>query len=179
VNPFAGEQRLLHTRLNPDECRARLQERIASWFSLTPSRQRPVEGRVSAHGFEIRKFVLYGNPYQTVAKGIFMPSPEGTRLVVRLGLSRWIRIFVGLWFGGIVFFTILAILLTMTQSPSLEAMLTRLAMPLLSLLLLFLFGAGTVWLGRWLARNEAEFLMRFLRETLEAEDHPGKQHRSQ
>jgi len=94
-----------------------------------------VEGRVSAHGFEIRKFVLYGNPYQTVAK--------------------------------------------VTQSSSLEAMLTRLAMPLLSLLLLFLFGAGTVWLGRWLARNEAEFLMRFLRETLEAEDHPGKQHRSQ
>lgn len=167
---FISEQHLLLTQLSPEECRVRLEQRLARWFSLIPSDRKPIEGWVSNHQFEIRKFVLYRNPYQLVARGTFAPSTEGTYIVIRFALSQWVKIFIIMWLGLITSFAIFSILQVITTWPNLLTMPGWLDTPAPPLLILILGSIGVIWLGQRLSRNEPALLMRFLRETLEAEE---------
>lgn len=172
INPFAVEYRTLRTRLAPEECFRRLEPLVIPWGSrmamVWPSKEmlgRPLIGAVSSAGFELRRKIVYKNDLQTAASARFELAPDGTRMRVRLGARRWVLFFMSLWFSVI---TVL-----MLSVPYLCRAYPRSchgdpwfapAVPI--------FAACILVLGRWLSRDDAEFLISFLKEKLNAEEMP-------
>jgi hypothetical protein len=174
VNPFAVEQRVLHTTVTAEECGRQLAARLNAWRSgMVPiGQERWVSGTVSAQDFVLKKVITYRNSWQTEARGRFAPMLSGTRIVVHLGISRWVAVFdlVALVFACLCFLSVGSALVYAWHVPEPTS---HSDSPWVGLLLLLSFGAfivGMRHLGRWLARSEADFLVQFLREVLVAED---------
>ncbi len=170
--PWQTDHRLLETRLSPEECYARLAPQVASGFAFRTDR--PVRGSVSTNGFTLTKTISHRNSFQAQASGRFMPIPSGTRVEIGFALSPIVAVFICLWLGvvGIIFAgsLITGIVMARTLADSLAAVAFA-AFPAGMLL----FGIGLLAFGRWLTRDEPEFLMRILAETLEAQELPPKQ----
>jgi hypothetical protein len=158
------EQRhVLHTRLSPEECCARLEARclpLEGRWALqrrwqTPPKQLPVTGIIDTNGFLLHKttpILALG----TCAVGLFTPTPDGTQIGMYL-LS-----------GG-------RLSCDFPLDPPQPA----------SRLRLLLWQAGNYTVGMvariafsfdfWGARERRAFLLQFVQETLDATDVPGEQ----
>jgi hypothetical protein len=172
LNPFGVEYRTLRTRLAPEECFHRLEPLVIPWsarmailWSAQGAAGRPFIGAVSQYGFAVRKKIPYKNDLQTEASARFELAPDGTRMRVRLGTRSWVLIFMSLWLSiiTIVMFSVPYLCHAYPRSchgdPSFAPVVPILA-------------AGILALGRWLCRNDAEFLIAKLKETLAAEEIP-------
>lgn len=159
LNPFAVEHRTLRTRLAPEECFRRLEPLVIPWGSRVPilwsaqaTAGRPLIGAVSAAGFAVRKKIPYKNDLQTEASARFELAPDGTRMRVRLGARSWVLFFMVLWFSVItvIMFSVPFLCRSYPRSchgdPSFAPV-----VPIVAAIILVL--------GRWLCRNDAEFLM--------------------
>jgi hypothetical protein len=170
--PWAAEQRTLETRLSPEACRDRLTPLVGSWFAGWS--KCPVRGSVHGDGFSITKTISYRNSFQTQASGTFGSSAAGTRIRVRLGFPIVVAIFFTFWLVGVGALFAVSLLALIADLPgSLSA--PSLAGPAGFVLILggmFAFGVVLQTFGRWVARDEAEFLVRFLADTLEAHEVP-------
>ena len=130
--------------------------------------QKPVAGRISDEGFGISKKDSSGNSWRAEASGAFLPDGStGTRIVVRLGMNRWVIGLMLLWFTGVSFGAILSLLGLVVAFGSGD----RGVLPWL-LIMPGMFASGVVFrlYGLSSYRGQAGFLLRFLRETLEAEE---------
>jgi ABC-type sugar transport system permease subunit len=178
LNAFTAAKFLtLRTRLSPQECFCRLQRSTLPWSSailVIPlvTSTLPLIGWVYSTGFAVRKRALHSNGMQPEAKASFVAVSDGTHMTVRLGTRRWVTVlnfcsltFMMLMGGGIA-------LLCRLQGETRCTGPSVFAMPFVipsSLACILLF-------ARWLARDEAAFLVAFLKQTLEAEEVPETAH---
>lgn len=172
LNPFAVEYLTLRTRLAPEECCRRLEPLVMPWGSrmaiVWPTKEmlgRPLKGAVSPAGFALRKKIFYKNDLQTEGSARFELAPDGTRMRVRLGARRWVLLFMSLWLSVITVIMVSVPYLCHAYPRSChgDPWFTP-AVPVLAACILVL--------GRWLSRHDAEFLISFLKEKLQAEEVP-------
>jgi hypothetical protein len=159
----------LFSPLPPEECVERLCAATDPDGGFSFFGGNPVVGRISGRTVRLRKRIYYGNSFQILFTGTLQPAGAGTMLRGRFGIQRWVWGFMVFWFafnslvGGILF---VATLVTVLGGP-----MQAKGDPWVGLVVppgLVLFGAGLLWFGRYLARDEPEFLRGFLVEVLEA-----------
>jgi hypothetical protein len=120
------------------------------------SGQAAVIGWTGLGALHARKRIGYRNSFQTVLVARLRPSGGGTHVSVSTGMSGLIVAFLIVWFG---FSALLGLALAFSDAPSM-------AMYALGFIA---FGIALVSVGRYLARDEAEFLTEFLIDSLELE----------
>lgn len=161
-NPFAIERReVLVSPLARESCEERLRAQTGSIWNPFTWMSHPVRGSVNARGFWIVKALRYRNSAQTEARGVWHADGSGTRIEIEFGMrQRWLMAIVT---GLFVVFCILWWLSPVTSRTSRLPLAIATSMPLI-MLAIFVFAVA---FGRWLARNESEFLLEFLRRTLD------------
>ena len=139
--------------------------RMAILWPAQGAAGRPLVGAVSPDGFALRKKIPYKNDLQTEASARFEIAPDGTRMRVRLGARRWVLFFMSLWLSilTVIMFSVPYLCRTYPRSCHGNPWGAP-AVPV--------FAACILALGRWLSRNDAEFLIARLKETIAAEDVP-------
>lgn len=128
---------------------------------------RPLIGLVSPAGFELRRKIVYKNDLQTAATARFELAPDGTRMRIRLGARRWVVLFMSLWLSVITVIMVSVPYLCRANPKSCHGNLppwVAYSTPIFAFCILAL--------GRWLSRNDAEFLTALLKEKLQAEEVP-------
>jgi len=161
---MAPREWTLRTRFEPEVCAQRLKARINSdynWFG-----SKPAQGTVGRGWARLRKQIGYRNSFQTVMDVSMTPARDHTLLSCRVGLSPFVWAFAFVWVGflGLLWLGGLTDLFLNgvgADGGGLVFVLFPLGM--------IGFGAALLAFGRWLARDEATFLLAFVRETLEAD----------
>jgi hypothetical protein len=163
----------LFAPLTPAECAARLTAAVDEdrFFSRsTWLGGKPVVGGVTERGIRLRKRIRYRNDFQTQLRATLRAVPGGTLIAGRCGMPVSVRIFMSIWFAGLVLLTAPFVYFGITSllagSGTARTSWIDAGMPLLMLG----FGVGLIAFGRYLARDEAHFLKHFLVETLEAQE---------
>ena len=166
LDPFANERVALSTSLSPSECSDRLRRSKisflvpSSWFSLTA--KRPVHGRVSADGFALkRRHPLTRESLITQASGRYEERAGATLIRVRIGVSRFDRLFTFVMLGLVALLTVTT-LAAVGSTPGQDRWMFGVFPGLI-----FAFVYVVV---RLISLDDDAFLYRFLRQTLEAED---------
>jgi hypothetical protein len=172
---FASERLEIISPFPPEECARRILaeidvERATAFLVKRMAGARPVVGRVNGSSILLRKRVSYNNSFQTFLTATLQPHGTGTVIQGELALHPFTRVFMPVWFGGVVLFGGAALfvrllgLLTHHPSPAENNAWLVMVIPLGMLL----FGYLLVRFGRYLARDEACFLTDFLDRILEA-----------
>ena len=160
----------LVTPLDQASCVARLKKITgSSWFGFFSSK--PLRGSVSDREFHWRKPTFFSNGFQTHLTGMLTQEPSGTGITCRFGLSLSTRISLGiffLWCIGAPFVELLApgFISIKLDDVELSDETPRLLMAMLFLPLLGLF----FLFGRFLARNDQDFMLNLLKEKLQAQE---------
>jgi hypothetical protein len=170
-SPFRTSRTVLHSPLTPDSCIERVAAQIDGPFAFFGSR--PLTGSVSSLKMSLNKRIWYGNSFRTKLKVILKPTPMGTDLDCRAGLSLWPRIFMGYWFGFLALWLTGALYALWidpyaSQDPSVTQYHMRIFFPLFAILMA-IFGWGFVRFGRYLGRNEEAFLLDFIARITESQ----------
>src|SRR5258708_36040876 len=111
-NPYAPRFVTLRSRLSPEECFRRLQPLTLPWLSIVlvvpwAFSKLPVMGWVWPRGFAVRKLTVSFNvttPMQPEARAQFVVASDGTRMRVRLGVRRWVAIWIWIDFAFLIIF---------------------------------------------------------------------------
>lgn len=149
------------------ECARRLHTAVGSEWSLLPGS--PVVGVADADRLRIRKRTFYRNSFKPTLRAQLTDSDGGTRihcdlggtlplLPMALGIALLVVVIAGM-----------TIALLASRGIGLSAIPpAALIVPLAALPLFTGLGVGVVLLGRHLAKGDADYLLAFLRRTLEA-----------
>ena len=158
---------------SPDECASRVTAAIddetlfwlRGWFG-----SKPVIGRVSGLTLKLHKRIRYRNSFQRFFTATMRPHDGGTIISGTFGMHPFVRIFMLIWFGGLI--TVGTGLVASVINGSFRSSsgpngnFLGAAIPLGMLI----FGIGLVRFGLFLARNEARFITDFLIQTLNGEE---------
>jgi hypothetical protein len=162
---MASESLDLISPLPRDECVRRLQVATDRWWALFGSR--PLVGHVGESFLRVRKRIGYGNSFQCRLSATLEDEGSRTRLRCRLGMHPSVTLFMAFWFCGVVL--IGAEVLVSTAAALLRGDASAQAwMGIIGPFGMLAFGVALVAFGRFLARNEREFLLNFLRATIDA-----------
>jgi len=168
----------LYSPLPPAQCVQRLGEAIdperwpllrsGSWLG-----SRPVLGRVGNTSLRLRKRIRYNNGFQTYLMATIEPCGPGARIYGKFDVHYSTRWFYRVWTAFVLFFAAMVSIsaLSRLRSPASHPEIDGMILLVPFLVLAFVW--GVIRLGRYLARDEAEFLAAFIREHLHATDHPG------
>ena len=160
------------TKLSTVECLLRLESHVIPWSGVlrstfTPMDKGTVVARVRGDSFRLfaqgTKHVQ--NSFVPLFYGRVEATTEGARIVGRFRMHLFVRVFMGVWFGGLLAGAGLLLFLPASawgsgQRPPLFALLGPLVIGLL--------GFGLVRFGWWCGRGQAESLRSFLTRELEA-----------
>lgn len=130
---------------------------------------RPVIGRIYETKLWMRKRIRYRNPFQILLRARLFEQAGSTHIQCYFSMRPFVVIFLTMWFGGVlllgggVFLMCLAGLILAYQSMPAGTWMGLLIPPWM-----VLFGFGIIQFGRYLARDERQFLLDFLCETLMA-----------
>lgn len=163
---FAREIVEIVSPLSRDECCVRVSARINSPWAVIGFRK--VVGRVSESRMSLRKRIWYSNPYQTVLTACFDEEGLGTRVTCRFGLSRFTAAWMTIWFAGVLFIggaMFLATAYEFIAKP--QALQPNAWMGLAIPAAMLAFGFALDRFSRFLARNERDFLLRFVVEAVD------------
>jgi hypothetical protein len=149
----------IYSPYTPQECAKRLSVTIASKRG-SPSAS--VVGRVDESSMRLSKRISYNNSFQTFLTATMHPEGSGTVIEGKFTMSAYTRIFMSVWFGGIVLFGGIHFFISV-QHHTLPPILTGPPGMLLFAFLLFR-------LCRYLARNDVAVITDFLRQTLDSND---------
>jgi hypothetical protein len=147
-----------------DECVRQLRERTGcGWLPFGP---KAVVGRVGRRSLCLRKRIYYASSFQSILFASLVDDGRQTRLHCRFGMHPFVMLFiawfvVAIMFGGAPFVDPIVRELQ-GDGPS-QAWMDPIAR-----LGLLLFTGALVAFGRFLARNEREFLENFLYATIDA-----------
>ena len=161
----------LRTHLPIDECRARLESAIdPERFAFTPSGHsgsREILGSIGDSSFRLQKRRTYRNSFAPFFYGRFRAADSGTLIDGECRMHLVVKVFMGYWFS----FVVLAACFGIVSFLSTDRVHREPGAGILSVLFpaaLFAFGFGLVTIGRWLARDEEQAILTFLKDTLEA-----------
>jgi hypothetical protein len=155
LNPWWSGRHVYFTRLSVNECRRVINEGTTRFTAAQVHR-----AFFSRPDFTLYRASFFRNGMRPLAYiGLREVLGRGTLVSVRLSASRFARVFFGLWFGFLAFWTVLATIFSAGRG---QLDFTALA-----------FAAGMAlfgWLftlfGRVLASGDPAFLLRFLTEEL-------------
>jgi hypothetical protein len=149
----------LVTSMPLEECARRLREGLASGR---------VRGRFDGTELIIAKTISYRNSFQTRLVAELVEENGQTRIRCNFSMHPFVIVFITMWLlilflagGGAAFVTIVGFL---TGSPSEDTWPGGLFPGMI-----MIFGLGLVAVGRILARDEKEFLIAFVSDTIEGE----------
>lgn len=157
----------LTSQLSPEQCVERLRASVDAPFDFFGSKE--VVGSIRAGAFAGQKRIGYRNDFQTVVTAKFYPMGRATTVSCKFGMSRWVTAFMTFWLGGVSIIGVFLILNgLLDQGAPLDSRLAFIFGPTIML------GGAYLLLrfGRWLARDERQFLIDFLCETLQAQPIP-------
>ena len=153
----------LQTKLSTDECFRTLRPLVAASIAIFCSKN--VTGSIGPERGAIKKQIWYGNSFQTVIRFHWRPKGDVTVIECRAGLAKLVAAFHYLWLGFAGFFVALITFILIFQVLATPERFARemMLIPLggMSILLVEL---GMFRLGRFLARNEEEYLIEFLKK---------------
>lgn len=152
--------------LSRTECEKRLHRHVSSEWSLTSDSG--VVGRIDGDSFRIRKRILYRHSFQKYLTGQLSDAGSGARIhcEVREMDLKWVFVAAG-GVAALAFFGALIAMFAHRADLDRVPMVALIAMALLVPVLVAIM-VGAVALGRHLSRNESQFLVDFLKRTLEA-----------
>jgi len=159
---WRDERWRFETTLTPEECAARLRPAIDGYLMFFGGKS--VIGHANTGGASLRKRIWYRNSFQTVLDARF--RQEGTTTIVegRTGMGILTRVFMLIWCGAVLLIgggvTLSALSASEGGAGTIGAGLFPVGM--------VAFAVALVTFGRWLARDEAAFLLSFLRGRLDA-----------
>lgn len=142
------------------------------WIRLFDRNDSAVIGRVKETGFVWRKRLKGKNSFQKLLHGRFAPHGTGTRIDCRSAMATIVKVFMGYWFAVVVAFCIFVLV---EEVPPLitsarldgdggDGGLFLIFVPFGMLI----FGILLVWGGRFLARDDSDFMCDLLCRTLDA-----------
>jgi hypothetical protein len=145
------------------ECTDRLRSATQSEWTMFGAS--PVVGKVGEKSFRLRKRLEGShNSFQTYLFARLNSEGASTRLTCRFGVHPFVAVFMMVWFGGVTAAAIGGLLVGLRQYSS--GTMTSAAW--LGPWAMVLFGIVLNRVGRRMARGEGEFLMDFLRRTVDA-----------
>jgi hypothetical protein len=154
---WLGRRRaVIHSPLLPHACAEALSRDIDG--TLTLFGKKPVIGHVDPWGGSLRKRIHYRNDFRTTMSLAIETSGGGSRIVARSFMSVYATVFMVFWFGMVSLVPLAAL-----AAGSVEAALLSIPGFMLA------FGIGLVAFGRWLARDEHDFLLAFIRNRVDGE----------
>jgi hypothetical protein len=143
--------------LSREECLSRLIAAVIERSTVT--------GSVTQTSFRLSKRIYYRNSFQASLSGKMTDEAQGTRLRCKVGLHPFVTAFLYVWIAGVsvgciaMLWSLLSGSIPAKQSP-------QAAVPFLMLA----GGVALLKVGQFFSRDEAKFLVDFLRRTLEARD---------
>jgi hypothetical protein len=144
-----------------EECVQRLR------MKADPAWSGSVVGSVGETSFRWRKRIGYRNSFQYSLSGKLINDNGQTRLHCRIGLHPFVRAFLVFWFGVVVIgcgMVTVSIVGGLARGAPLATLQPGTAIPFLMLAGAF----ALVMFGRYLGRDESDFLIDVLRQTLDA-----------
>jgi hypothetical protein len=159
---WRGRRWRFETTLTPEECAERLRPAVDGYFKLFGGK--PVVGRVNARGVSLRKRIGYNNGFQTLLSASFRRDGATTFVEGHAGMSLFAMAFMVFWCGGVMSIAGRVVVSTLS-GPNVDGVGLELALFPLGMIAI---AAAIVVFGRWLARDEAAFLISFLRRRLDA-----------
>ena len=108
---------------------------------------------------------MVGNSFKPYFIGAFEKGNGRVVLKGRFTMSLYSKAFMSIWFGFIAFWTVLAILPFLAQDPH------TWWFPFAGMGM-FGAGIGMIWGGKWLARNDTEWLSQVIQEALSFKEPP-------
>ncbi|MGH7742693.1 MAG: hypothetical protein ACRENS_11820, partial [Candidatus Eiseniibacteriota bacterium] len=147
--------------LSPEACEERLRAETGSRWNPFSGWTHALRGRVSERGFRVIQSLRYRNSMQTEACGRWSAEGNGTRIDVTLALERGTHWGIVAWVLVVALFGVIWLVAGPARGARDLPFLP--AVPLVVLAL----GLFSMWLGRWLVRNDADWLLDFLKRTLE------------
>ncbi|MBX3481569.1 MAG: hypothetical protein KF842_14335 [Caulobacter sp.] len=154
----------IRSPLSPQACSEALSAEIDGL--LAPFGSKPVIGQLGLTGGSLRKRTVYRNSFRTVMSLTFETVGGGSRIIARSSMSPFAVAFLIAWCG-------------MLAVGSLSALAAADAGPVVILipLLMLAFCVGLVLFGRWMARDEHDFLLAFIRDRVGGEMEAVADHR--
>lgn len=157
------------SRHSKEECVRRLKEVVGGDWALTT--ERAVVGPVNESSFRIRKRIRYRNSFQPNLICELEQRPGDTLLRCYFGFHPVVGILLGVWIIGAVIFGIVFLFTDIPQQISKGADgLAGQAWLLFNPITPLIFVYAIIRFGLYLARNEPQFLVDFLREQLDASE---------
>ncbi len=157
---WIGRRWRFETALTPEECAARLAPAIDGYLSLFGGKS--VVGHANARGASLRKRIWYNNSFRSVLSAKFRRDGAATIVDCRTGMSGFTIGFMIVWCGMVALIggSVAISVLAGPNSQGAGVALFPIGM--------IAFAAVIVGFGRWLARDEDEFLNAFLLRRLDA-----------
>lgn len=173
IGLFRSETINLTTDLSRTECVKRLTAQVDGNLRIFGTK--PLVGRIRESSLRVARRIRYRNSFQTWLSANLIDAGGGTRLICRLALHPLVRIFMIVWFTGII---LIGGLIGLGAGAGLMTTLLRGTGPLspgpvlatLVPLGLLGFGLGLLKFSRYLARDERDFLVSFIKDTLAARE---------
>jgi hypothetical protein len=155
----------------PADCASRLREAIDSGLraSLFGLGSKPVIGKVSESSVRLHRRTRYSNSFQTLLTAAMRPEQGGTVISGECAMHPFVRIFMVVWVCALAFIGVTLFLTVGWKALSGRSGDNREA--LLSVIIplgMLAFGIGLVRFGRYLTRNDPQFLRDFLIQILDA-----------
>ena len=124
-----------------------------------------VIGSVGEASFRLRKRIFYRNSFQASLSGKLIDDQQGTRVHCRVGLHPFVTAFLTVWIG-IVLIGCIWMIASLVSGAIPANRWPQAAIPFLMLA----GGVALLKVGQFLSRDEADFLVDFLRKTIDARD---------
>jgi hypothetical protein len=122
--------------------------------------QQRAVGKVSASGVSIQRVIpLVGNSFKPYFVGAFQDSGHRVILSGRFTMHWCGKVFMSVWFGGCVLWTIAAVTGVLLED------LKKWWVPFIGVGMICA-GIAMVWVGKWFARNDIAWLSRVIQEAL-------------
>ena len=104
------------------------------------------------------------NSFQTRLVATIDPDGTGSRIAGRIGMSRSVGVFMGCWFGFLLFFIATAVPIVMVGHAPAAFTLPFLGIPAA----MMGFGVLLLWIGRWHGNSDEAAILAFLAQTIDA-----------
>ena len=145
-----------------DECLHRLGGDLSRTMFM--GGEGPIIGTVSDNQVTLRRRIAYGNAFATIVFAAVNALPKGgSELRCLITARGGVRAVMALWVGGIILFSIVGVVLMLTDPNPEMWIFAAVPVPLLT------FGVLLVALGRYLARDDDALIVSYLRRRLEAQ----------
>ena len=161
------ETDLLISPLPIDECVGRLRAAVIGDGSAAFG-QEGVIGKVGENSLRVRKGLRMGmhNSFQTYLRATLESEGTSTRLTCHFGLHRFVAVFMLFWFGLVLIFAVGFMVVGLRSIEAVDVPGVAFVVPLMMVPM----GVGLVGVCRRMARGERQFLLDFLRETIDARE---------